>query len=760
MKKFLSHLAVTVSLLSVTSVAATETIRNFELGHVKIPVYQKGALDFVVFADRGKRNGDVITGKNTLIDRLLKNANVDNIPDGWQVNIYQLNSPLNKVLSFWKKRHNSSEAVLFTEECSFDRKNNVVQGNSEVMMRTPAFDLDGIGFRSDLNKKEIEIRSDVQIVARRDDSDPREILSGKLPLPKQYQTVSASGDSLRLDMLHNEIMLIGNVKVVDGTTVLTCDRLTIFLKSDSNAISPTAKRNAAKDATDSSSMLKGVSRILANGDVHLERRPDSPAEKQVRQYAHCEHLEYEFDSGRIILSGEDELPQLTQENYTITGKTIELLRFSRMAFVKGACRITEFATVNGNQVPARTIDSDRADFDGNANLNTFSGKVTVTDNDAVLKCDRMRVFLKNSTTAKKSSKNKEFSPVSGTQELDRIFCDGQVYIVSKPKKSAAEKPSTLNALRAELDYTANKLVFYDKVKLLHKGDTLECKRLDLFLADSAYAKKSGKTAASGGVALGGRSAGEKTLNKVIASGNVIMKDQQSDLSTDLLTLNFRELPPNTAVTPGMFAANNVQLTSITCDGKVVASSFPGAGKKDKNRKRLLLAEHALSDLLKNRSEFHKNVSIEEENNTLACRDMYVYTGTAPVQAQPAAAAAPVKPEDDPDADPFALEPTENTAPSRIALSDGVDLERIICKNDVLLTNKDKKGMLSCAGGDNAVYTVKTGEITITANAPNRPYLKRDGRIQYSDIIEGNLRTEELSGKGNVQVVTDKTFKKD
>ena len=120
MKKFLSHLAVTVSLLTVTTAAASETIRNFELGHVKIPVYQKGTLDFVVFADRGKRNGDVITGKNTLIDRLLKNANVDNIPDGWQVNIYQLNSPLNKVLSFWKKRHSSSEAVLFTEECLED----------------------------------------------------------------------------------------------------------------------------------------------------------------------------------------------------------------------------------------------------------------------------------------------------------------------------------------------------------------------------------------------------------------------------------------------------------------------------------------------------------------------------------------------------------------------------------------------------------------------------------------------------------------
>ena len=758
MKNLLLHLVVTASFVIIPAATASGTIRNFELGHVKIPVYQKGKLDFILFADRGKRNGDVITGKNALIDRLLKNANVDNIPDGWQLPIYPLNSPLNRVLSFWKKRYNSSEAVLFTEECSFDRKNNVVHGNSEVMMRTPAFDLDGVGFRSDLSKKEIEIRSDVQIIARRDDSDPREILSGKMPLPKQYQTVSATGDSLRLDMIHNEIMLIGNVKVVDGSTVLTCDRLTIFLKSGNDGKSPAVKRKTAEDSGDSTSMLKGISRVLANGDVHLERRPDNPADKQIRQYAHSEHLEYEFDSGRIILSGDDELPQLTQENYTITGKSIELLRFSNMAFVKGSCRITEYALTDGKKISARTIDSDRADFDGNSHLNTFSGNVIVTDNEAVLKCDRMRVFLKSTPSANKNKgKNQEFSPVSGTQELDRIFCDGKVNIVSKPdKKSAAKTPSTLNAQRAELDYTANKLVFYDRVKVLHKGDTLECNRLDLFLTDSADSGKSGKTAVSGGVALGGRSAGEKSLNKVIASGNVIMKDQQSDLSTELMTLNFRELPPGTAVTPGMFTANNVQLTRITCDGKVIASSFPGAGKKE--NKRLLKAEHALSDLLKNRSEFHKNVSIQEENNTLTCRDMFVYTGAAP--AKPVPSAAPVKPADDPDADPFELEPTENTAPSRIALSDGVDLERIICKNDVLLTNKDKKGNISCAGGDTAVYTVKTGEITITADAPGRPYLKRDGRIQYSDIIEGNLRTEELRGSGNVQVVADKTFKKE
>ena len=139
--------------------------------------------------------------------------------------------------------------------------------------------------------------------------------------------------------------------------------------------------------------------------------------------------------------------------------------------------------------------------------------------------------------------------------------------------------------------------------------------------------------------------------------------------------------------------------------------------------------------------------------------MFVYTEAAPAASAPAPAnkAADIQ-NDDPDADPFELKQTENAAPSRIALSDGVDLERIVCKHDVILINKDKKGQITHAGGDTAVYTVKSGDIVITADAPRRAMLRRAGRIQYSDVIRGNLHTEEMQGEGNVQVFPDKDFK--
>ena len=728
--------------------------RDFTLGHVKIPVYQKGKLEIIIFADSGKRQGLLISGKNTLIDRLIPGVDVDRIPDGWKAQIYQLGSPLGQILKFWEKRYSSSEAVIFTPLCNFDRKNNLIYGADSVFMRTPAFDLDGIGFRSNLNSREIEISSDVRIIARRDDSDPGEILSGKLKIPAEYNTVSASGDSLRLDMEHTELMLIGNVKVVDGTTVLTCDRLTIFMKSKEQQRS--ARKVPGNQAVgDSSSMLKGISRILADGDVKLLRRPESAGTANAVQTAKCEHLEYEFDTGRIILTGDDTLPTLSQDNHTLAGERIELLRFSRKAFVTGKCRISETATANGKTQIIRTISADRADFDAVENLNIFTGNVVVVDNDAVLNCRRMRVFLKAVNAVPASSqKSPEFSPLSGNQELDRIFCDGDVKIVSRIKPGASPKapppqPSTIISQRCELDYPANKLVFYEKIRVSHKGDTLDCDRLDLFLKDSAFNSKPGSSAPQG-IALGGRSATGKTLQKVIASGKVYMKDQESDLSTELLTLDFVELKPGTTAASGMFTASNVQLVRITCDGAVVARSLPQLKNNSSARKRVLKAEHAMSDMVKHRTEFHKNVRLSEAENEIICQDMFVFTGPAPQPAEPERKTA--RPED-PDADPFAIE-IENVAPSRIALSDGIDLQRIICKNNVVLINRDRKGSETHAGGDMAVYTVSTSDIVITAEPPKRPYLKRDGRRQYSDIIRGNLKTELLEGSGNVQVVTD------
>jgi hypothetical protein len=64
------------------------------------------------------------------------------------------------------------------------------------------------------------------------------------------------------------------------------------------------------------------------------------------------------------------------------------------------------------------------------------------------------------------------------------------------------------------------------------------------------------------------------------------------------------------------------------------------------------------------------------------------------------------------------------------------------------------GKTQRAGGDQLVYTAATQESVLTAEPPNRPWLRSDGRLQCCDIIRGNMETGDLRGIGSVQVVPD------
>ena len=74
---------------------------------------------------------------------------------------------------------------------------------------------------------------------------------------------------------------------------------------------------------------------------------------------------------------------------------------------------------------------------------------------------------------------------------------------------------------------------------------------------------------------------------------------------------------------------------------------------------------------------------------------------------------------------------------------------------MVLKRTGKKGQLHKAGGDEAVYSVNTGEVVLTALAPNRPWLQGDGRKHFCDVILSDITTGDLRGVGNVVVLPDK-----
>lgn len=721
-----------------------EDMHGLNLQNIKIPFYKEKKLQMLIFADSGKRKERFMVSDDTFLDILLDAVDVDKIPDGWQTELYPMGAGLNEVLNFWQKRYRISDAVIFTSQCSIDQNDEIVSGDKPVFLRNPVFDLDGTGFKVDFKRQIIEVKSDVNIILRSSDMDPRKILSGEIPMPKTARIIKATSNELRLDRKSNKIILIGNVKVVDGRNTLTCDRLTVFTD-------PGEKNSPSVKADDEKAVLSGVSRVLADGNVILTQYPEDPAKNAAEmQASQSDHLEYDVKRGIIILTGDRNDPTLTRGSDTeLRGKRIELLRHEDRLFVMKDCRITSLVRDSrGILLYARKINSDRANFDGKNNVANFHGNVIAVDQTSTLTTDSLRVHLLQDTE-------------TSSHKLALIFANGRVKVVSRSEKELPDSPgkrvvtqSSISSRQAELNFTKNKIVFYNDVKVRDDSAALDCDRLDLFLTDRKTLRDQ---AISGAPMAAGMEGRDKSITHMIAKGNVVMISGSDELKTAMLTLFFRDLPLGAKPSPGMIQSGGVQLVKIKCDGSVQATS-PTVQDGVKTA-RILKSANAMSDLLKDYSEFHGDVVIIDGNTEIHCRDMYIFTGASPIDEVIVENTAQAEEKDEfdeesLDADPFALDMGENSVPSRIAISDSRDLKRIVCQKQVVLLRRDKKGRLQQAGGDRAVYTVNTREVVLTAERPNRPWLRSEGRKQFCDIIRSDLATEDLRGIGNVVVMPD------
>ncbi|MBE6356265.1 MAG: hypothetical protein E7058_04030 [Lentisphaerae bacterium] len=717
--------------------------------HLKIPFYKEKKIQLLIFSDSGQRKGRLMAANNTMLDMLLDNANVDEIPDGWQTKLYPLNSKIDAILEFWKPRVKISDAVIFTSSCSIDQKNEEVFGSKPVFLRTPMFDLDGEGFRANFRRQVIEVTSNVKIVVRDSDLDPRKILAGEKP-PKLQRLIHATSDRLRIDRQNNKIMLLGNVKVIDGRNTLSCDRLTVFLDQQK---SPSYRQKSP--VADDKASLDGVSRVLADGNVLLIQRPEDPAKLATElQTSESEHLEYDVRREIIILTGDNKNPTLTRgSDSELSGKRIELLRNEDKMFVMRDCRITSLVRdEKGMLLYARRINSDRANFDGKSNVANFHGSVVATDQSATLHTDSLRAHLIQDQR-------------TSSHKIELLFANGNVRIINRSEKNSPDIPgqkvietSTIHSQQAELNYRDNKLVFYRTVKIRDSAAALDCDRLDIFLADRSTSLKS--TEVSGAPMAAGMEGKNKTITKLMAMGDVYMVSRGDEIQTDLLTLLFRDLPEGAKPSPGMIQSGGVQLIKILCDGSVTATSPTVANGQKTLRK--LKAANGMSDLLKDYSEFHGNVNIVDGNTEISCDDMYIFTGASPINEEIVENIKVQKPqknqeqldEEALDADPFAVDMGEDSVPTRIAITDSRDLKRIVCQKKVALLRRDDKGQIQRAGGDRAVYTVNTREVVLTAERPKRPWLRANGRKQSCDIICSDMETQDLRGIGNVIMVPD------
>ena len=108
-----------------------------------------------------------------------------------------------------------------------------------------------------------------------------------------------------------------------------------------------------------------------------------------------------------------------------------------------------------------------------------------------------------------------------------------------------------------------------------------------------------------------------------------------------------------------------------------------------------------------------------------------------------------------DADPFALNASEDGVPGHIMLNPELELKRVLCERDVMLCSSNNKNQKVSVGGDRGEYLASTGKMEITAKPPRKAWLKGEERRQLCDRIIYDVVQDRAYGIG--PTVTERYF---
>ena len=791
-KLFTFAAAVSALFLAGTLFASNDLsdLRGLSLSNAKIPIYNRGGKpQMMIFVNRAERHGRVISGTGTVLEFIRKTASVDDIGDAWKLKPYPLKAPFRQVFDFWLPRVKYSEAVVTTPKADIDQESHKASGSAPVFLRSPLLDLNGVGFEADFDRREIRINSDIHVLIRTGSSDPRKFKSGE---NKKYEYITATGDSLLIELEARRIMLIGSVEVIENQAKISCDRLTVMLSRGGEKNNENKKGKKEAYVFDAESEVSGISQLLADGNVIITGSGKNTGKM------HADHLVYDVKNSRITLTSDDfgsvlskkELKQqalalskkspdeipgyviLDDAQIRTYGKTVHV-NLNRSGnglpaggLISGVPDINQKADtgalknitypdgiiLSGKPAPGKegqtfSLSADHGEFLPGQNVINLTRNVSAEDSGTTLTCDKAALKLRSSAAA-------AGSPAS---RLDAILCRNNVQLLHRDAQS---RTGNLVSDKADFFPESNRIVFYENVRAKHENSDMTCNQLELFLADRT---DTGKKISRVSGQLMDTASSAKTLKRAVATGNVYMKDPNAELTTGILTMHFRNLAANEKPTPGMLQAGGVRLATVECDNgvKIVSSDVEGDksmfGSAASKGKRILRAMRSTTDLLTNVSTFSGNVRVYDDLSRISCSTLRLFGKETAVQkaAQVKSSAAAAA---DLDADPFAMLNTENYAPSRIAIAGNLELERVECLEDVLITRTVNRERLQ-AGAQRADYAVKTGKVILSGEAPDRPWIQMGYRRQESDQLIYHLAEERFESRGKIKVMTLEDEKK-
>ena len=174
---------------------------------------------------------------------------------------------------------------------------------------------------------------------------------------EEEETTEITANAADIDLENNIITLIGNVVVDDGSSKITCNKMTIYLEDDvadslvgtaekpadsaaQNAAEPapaavsangtTASEDEKNDEDDEDDEQKNISKIVCSGDVVYRKRanPDNP--KGEDQIAMSHEAVYDARAEEILMTGSpdgtgDGRPVMMQGANKMYGDEIKIL---------------------------------------------------------------------------------------------------------------------------------------------------------------------------------------------------------------------------------------------------------------------------------------------------------------------------------------------------------------------------------------------------------------------------------------------------
>ena len=763
---------------------------NIKTTSVRMPFYKGTKLEYFL---RGRST--VMRGKQLdvvwpMIDVIRSGVAVEEIAKSdSNVEVYPLDTPLEKVLEYWAKR-TYSEGVGVSEAAAFDQNKRTASGTDKVFLRSPMLDINAVGFSADLSRKWVKFNSEVEIVLRSRGSRSG-IIGGEKNLVKtdskdKISVTRAFCNEMIVDDASKVITLIGNVRVFDGEGTVTSEKLEIEYGDDAAG----NKKNGGKSSAPAEKSRKGkLKSARFTGKVHAVRKLTAEEAADGEQYADADMMVYTDKDKTLVMTGSR--PRIVQgRDYgeaerivIVTGKSTKARFYEKCVFVSHK--------KDDPQAQPDRVTADYADWDKGTNLIRLVGDVHMQSpaDKTDLRAARMAITLADRKSSAKKSKDKGLA--GGSQSIARAVAVGNVRIdreVDGVKESA--RGGRMTYMGAE-----KKVIMEQAAEVRKAGDFLRGGVLTYFMEkkrmmvrNSSHITISAQTAGknsmtgkkknaeagepspitvdsdssdlnyggnmlsfAGNVKVRGRGmlldsdklditlvdgapAAEKSKDmqsskkpvKALAQGSVHAEDESGMLDSGVLDIRFGE-----TVTPG-----KREVEKIFASGKI---RLKNKNKQQQNAENLVgptLLGNAKSGI----------TTLDADHGTLDLlkhtADFYehvaVYDDQVMLECEHLQFFA--KPTKDV-IESIASYQKRDEFPARLAVGEGRELERVLAHEKVLMSRTLPSGEVQKARGDHGRYEVKERKVYLTCDPPRKPQAVTEQGGMTGDSVAVDLDSQ-------------------